>query len=320
LRGYRPGAILAFVSRNRRGEPDVFEYLDYRAFLRDLYRERKTRGRGFSFRAFSRRAGLKSPNYLKLVMDGERNLTPPMAERFARACGLEDESAEHFVDLVGFSQAETASQRNRHYERLTSSQSYRKAHRLDLAHAAYHSTWYMPAIRELAAHPGFVADPAWIARTLYPPISRSEARRALDTLTKLGLLVTDATGRTRQGEAQLTTGPETRSLHIANYHRMMMQRAAEAIDLFPSEDRDISSLTLAMGEDGVRRLKARIQRFRRELLELSALEDGPGRVVQVNFQLFPLTIDPADAPAPEAPAGTRSGERPPRSAKKESTR
>lgn len=52
--------------------PDVFEYLDYRAFLRDYYAERK-QSRGLSFRSFSKRAGLGSPNYLKLVMEGARS-------------------------------------------------------------------------------------------------------------------------------------------------------------------------------------------------------------------------------------------------------
>jgi uncharacterized protein (TIGR02147 family) len=273
-----------------RAEIDVFEYLDYRAFLRDLYLERKERGRGFSYRAFSRRAGLKSPNYLKMVIDGIRNITPAMAERFARALALEGEPAQYFVNLVAFNQASTAAERNSHYQRLTSSRRYRKAHRIDLAHAAYHSTWYLPAIRELAARSDFSEDPDWIARTLVPAVSRLEARRALATLVELGMLVRDR-GRLVQGEALVSTGAETRSLHIANYHRTMMERAAASIDLFPSEDRDISSLTLCLGADGVRRLKERIQRFRRELLEMSALEDDPARVVQVNFQLFPLTAD-----------------------------
>jgi uncharacterized protein (TIGR02147 family) len=74
----------------------------------------------------------------------------------------------------------------------------------------------------------------------------------------------------------------------------MMQRAAESIDLFPSAERDISSVTLCMGSDGIRRLKSRIQRFRRELIELEAIEDDRRRVIQINFQLFPLTADEAN--------------------------
>lgn len=272
---------------------DVFGYLDYRAFLRDVYNARKTASASFSYRAFSRRAGLKSPNYLKLVMDGERNLTPPMAARFAKALGLDDESGAYFADLVAFNQARTSSERAAHYARLSSSSRYRKTHRLDLAQAAYHATWYIPVVRELAARSDFRDDPAWIASLMWPAITRIEAQRALDVLVELGLLVREADGRVHQGERPLvSTGPELHAVHIANYHRTMMARAAASIDLVPSGERDISSLTLCVGEDGVRRLKERIQRFRRELLELTLLEDDPRQVVQVNFQLFPLTREP----------------------------
>ncbi len=270
-------------------EPDVYGYLDYRAYLRGYYEAKKANARGFSFRSFSKRAGLKSPNYLKLVMDGDRNLTAAMAERFARACGLDDEGSDFFVALVAFNQARNATDRNAAYSRLTAFRQYRRAHQLDLHHAAYHSTWYLPAIRELAARPDFRDDPEWVAQALVPQISRAEARDAVDTLLELGLLERTEDGRLQQTENLVTTGPQTRGLHIGNYHRTMMARAASAIDLVPAADRDISSLTLCLSEDGLRTIKERIQRFRRELLELSALEDDPRQVVQINFQLFPLS-------------------------------
>jgi uncharacterized surface protein with fasciclin (FAS1) repeats len=107
-------------------------------------------------------------------------------------------------------------------------------------------------------------------------------------LIELGLLVKDAAGRLVQADALLSTGAETRGLHIAAFHRAMTQRAIESIDLVPPEDRDISSLTLCLSRGGLRAFKERIQRMRRELLELSALEAQPEQVVQINFQLFPL--------------------------------
>jgi len=75
--------------------PDIFAFLDYREYLRAYYHHAKQHRR-FSYRAFSRKAGLRSPNYLKLVIDGERNLTRDMARRFAAACGLQDEAALYF--------------------------------------------------------------------------------------------------------------------------------------------------------------------------------------------------------------------------------
>ena len=270
----------------------MFGYLDYRAFLRDFYSARKTKGRGFSYRSFSRKAGLKSPNYLKLVIDAERNLSAEMAGRFAEACNLGEDEARYFADLVAFNQATTLAERNKHYGRLTGYQRYRQAHKLDLAHAAYYSAWYMPAIRELAARSDFRDDPAWIAEQLVPPISTLEAERSLQILIELGMLAQDSSGKLRQADVLLSTGAETRGLHIAAYHRGMMQRAMESIDLVAASERDISSLTICLGANGLRSFKERVQRFRRELLELSALEDDPQQVVQMNFQLFPLSKSP----------------------------
>ena len=59
--------------------PNVFEYTDYRAFLQDLYTERKARG--LSHRWLAERAGLSSPSFLKAVMDGQKNLAPTTAKR-----------------------------------------------------------------------------------------------------------------------------------------------------------------------------------------------------------------------------------------------
>ncbi len=267
---------------------DVFDYLDHRAFLRDYYLDRKKR-RGQSYRSFSRRAGLGSPNYLKLVIDRQRNLTDKMAARFAKAAGLTGDAALYFAELVRFDRATSTVDRADHYARLTGFRRFQKARPLDAAFAAYHSTWYLPAVRELAARADFRADPHWIAGMLWPAIAPAEATHALQTLLSLGLLVQGPGGRVIQGDVLVSTGPEVRSVQVASYHRVMLERASASIDAVPPDQRDISALTLCLGGDGLRRLKERVQRFRRELLELSALEEDPRQVVQMNFQLFPLS-------------------------------
>lgn len=287
--GLDPGPRAGQSSERVAASLDVFSYLDHRAFLRDYYDREKARGRGFSYRSFARRAGLKSPNYLKLVIDGRRNLSSTMAARFAEVCGLRGDAAAYFVELVAFDQAKTTAERNASYARLTSFPRYRSIHKLDLAQGAYHASWFIPAVRELATRPDFRAEPDWIAPRIRPPITRAEAERALATLFELGLLVRAGDGTVSQGEPLVSTGPETSRLHVANYHRTMIARAAASIDEVPAAQRDISSLTLAVGPEGLAQLKDKIRRFRRELLEASELEADPREVVQVNFQLFPLT-------------------------------
>ena len=277
---------------------DVYDYIDYRAYLRDYYARMKLARRGFSHRAFSRRAGLGSPNHLKRVMDGDRNLTTEMAGRFAEAMGLEGEAADYFVQLVRFGQAKTSTERSRAYAKLTNFGAYRKTRKLDLAQADYHSTWYIPVIRELAGRKDFKADPRWIAARTLPPIKPAEAKAGLETLLKLGLLRSDEYGKVVQAEPLITTGPEMHALHIANYHRAMMARAAASIDLIASDERDISAVTILVGRGGLKRVKEKIRRFRRELLELSLGEEDGTQVLQGNFQLFPLSVARDREPKP----------------------
>lgn len=276
---------------------DVLDYLDYRALLRDYYQAKKDEGRGFSFRAFSQRAGLRSPNHLKRVIDGERNLTPAMAVRYARAMSLDAEATTYFCDLVTFNQAASNTERDLAYQRLTGLRGYRRAHKLDAAQADYHSTWYLPAIREMVLRSDFREEPGWIARRMLPPIGTSQAAKAIQTLLDLGLLIRAADGRLEQADPAVTTGPEARGVHIRSYHRAMMERAAESMSLVHADDRDISSLTFCVGAEGLRRLKLRIQRFRKELMAMATLEKDGEQVVQLNVQLFPLTTRRGKEPA-----------------------
>ncbi|MEQ1565540.1 MAG: TIGR02147 family protein [Myxococcota bacterium] len=269
----------------------MFAYLDARKYLADYYAHKKRTTSGFSYRSFARRADLKSPNYLKLVIDGDRNLTPEMAHRFAAACGLSGTGLTYFVDLVSFTHARTTDEKTSCYERLLRFREHRSIHRIDIAFGQYHSRWYMPAIRELAFRRDFRPDAAWVGEQLVPAVSEKDAAAALGLLLELSLL-TERDGKLEPTEALVTTGPEVKGLHYMQYHRTMMSRAAAALDELPPRERDISSVTLCLGKEAIPRMKERIRAFRRELLQLSADETDPVQVVQVNIQLFPLSREP----------------------------
>jgi uncharacterized protein (TIGR02147 family) len=221
-----------------------------------------------------------------------------MSQRFAETCGLAKDAADYFVTLVAFNQAADNEDRRHHYRKLSGFVRYRRLQKLELGEAAYHSRGYLPAIRELALSARFREDPEWIAARLWPPIKPKEVRQALDVLLELGMLERTPQGTLRQATPVLSTGPETKGMHIANYHAEMMQRATAAMTLVPAQERDISSLTMCLGSDGLARVKERIQEFRRELLQLAETEASPSQVVQVNLQLFPLSRDTATDPAP----------------------
>lgn len=273
--------------RRSRAPVDVFRYRDYREFLAAFYAQGKPAG--LSYRGFARAAGLGAPNYLKLVIDGKRNLSAEMAERFARACRLNPEATDYFKLLVAFNHAKNDDERNRLHEQLSRFARFRSSQRLELAQKDYHSSWFIPAIRELVTCPGFREDPAWIASQLTPSISEKEAAHALEVLERLGLLERDDSGRFVQATRAVSTGQQANGLHIRNYHAELIQRAVHAMHYLPAEERYISALTLSASAATWAEVCRRVIEFRRELVALCDADPNPSRVIQVNVQLFPLS-------------------------------
>ena len=65
----------------------LFEYMNYRDYLRDYYAEKKKQHAFYSFRLFAQKAGFASPNFFKLVIDGKRNMSKESVFRFSKALG-----------------------------------------------------------------------------------------------------------------------------------------------------------------------------------------------------------------------------------------
>lgn len=284
--------------RRSRAPVDVFRFRDYREFLAAFYAHAKAAGS--SYRGFARAAGLGAPNYLKLVIDGKRNLSKEMAGRFAAACRLNAESTEYFELLVAFNQADNDAERNVLHERLSRFARFRSAQRIDVAQHEYHASWFIPVVRELVSCPGFVEDAAWIAAQLEPAISEKEAMHALDVLERLGLLERGDHGQLVQASRAVTTGQQASGLHIRNYHAEVLQRAVRAMHEIPAEDRYISALTLSGSAATWAEVMRRVIAFRQELVALCDADPAPSRVIQLNLQLFPLTRPIAARPNAEA--------------------
>jgi uncharacterized protein (TIGR02147 family) len=269
-------------------EPDVFHYSNYRTYLKDFYAYQKELHAFFSHRYFSQKAGLSSPNYLKLVMDGKRNLTQKTMTQFLAGLGLKGQRAEFFENLVFFTQSTSVSQRTLYYGKILKVRAKSGQRKLEEAQFQLFTDWRHIAVRELVALKGFKANPAWIARKLNHVISEKEAEESLKVLSSLGLLKKTANGYV-QSDINITTSDEVRSLMVKNYHRQMIEMASESLDSLPASRRDISSITIPIHAKDFPKLKEHIQLMRKELLNLGA-EPGTGEdIVQVNIQLFPLS-------------------------------
>jgi uncharacterized protein (TIGR02147 family) len=242
----------------------IFQYLDYRAYLRDLYAHLKLTKPQFSFRFFSKQAGFSSPNYLKMVMDGDRNLTQASTLKFIQGLKLGKDEAEFFENLVHYTQADSLQDKNFYYERLASSKAYLTLHQLEKASFEYFSKWYNVAIREMLSLKNFRPDPAWIACHLQPHIDIAEAQKALNTLLKLGL-VEKKEKKLLKANGNLATEREVHSIAVSNIHKELITKGMESIDRIASKKRDISGLTVAIREEQIPALKEMVQNFMQQI-------------------------------------------------------
>ncbi len=269
--------------------PSVFDYLDYRSFFQDMFHFRKKKDKFFSYRYFSKKSGFASPNFLKLVTDGARNLSNESIAKIARGFDLKKQERDFLENLVFMNQATDHDGRNYYYKKMVSAKGAGEIKKIEKASFEYFSKWYYPVIREIVTMGDRSHSPEQIAALLNPSIKVTEAKKALKLLTELGMIHQGEDGRREQGDRAITTGPEVKSLVVANYHRETMKLAIDSMERFQANQRDISALTLGIQKQQIGEIKKRIVWFRKEILDLACEHDSPDLVIQINIQAFPLT-------------------------------
>jgi len=272
---------------------NLFDFSDYRIFLRAFFESAKQSRVPISFRRFAQQAGLKSTNFILLVMQGKRNLGEESIPKVTAGLKLNKQETEFFRNLVLYNQSLTHEEKDRHYCQLLRSRKYQSLQPIQSHQYEYCSKWYHSAIRELAASKDFDGTPHWIAKRIFPQVSFGEIEHSLQLLEKLGFLAKDEHGRYRQSHSILSTGAEVASVALFNYHFNMLELTKVILERLPAERRDISALTLGIQKTRLPQLKKMVQNFRQELLKFVAEEESPEEVVQVNIQMFPLTREEA---------------------------
>ncbi len=274
---------------------EIYGYTDFRVYLKDYYEVRKASQKGYSYRAFSKAAGFSSPNFLKLVIDGTRNIGPEAVEKFIVALGFKAKVADYFRTLVKLNQAKDDAEKEGYFYQLRKLMPSARRRQLNIENLQYLSHWLYPVIREMLALGEFRDDPYWVSRRINFDVSPTEVSQALQFLTKEKFIERDANGRWYASDDMVLSSDEVRSLAIRNYHRAMMDRARDALERLEVSEREFGAVTFVIPDDRIDELKRKLKEFRGELhaWAVQASQASPGdTVVQVNFQMFPHTRKP----------------------------
>jgi uncharacterized protein (TIGR02147 family) len=267
----------------------IFEYLDYRKFLADYYVHKKKTQRSFSYRSFNAKAGISSPVFLKLVIDGKRNLGLASIEKFSTALGLNKKECLYFRKLVLFDQSDSPEEKQEHYAVLRSMRNIIAEKLLNNTQYDYFINWYNAVIRELVTLYDFKDNFQLLAESLRPTITANEAKTTVDLLIKLKLLKKNEQGLYEQLNTAIATGGDIGLVAVRHFNRSMLLNALKAIDEMDRDTRHVSGLTIGISKSMYSVINVEIAAFKERIVSLVNRDEDSSSVYQLNIQLFPLS-------------------------------
>jgi uncharacterized protein (TIGR02147 family) len=176
--------------------PNLFQYYDYRQFLKDFIEYKRITGTKYSYRYFSLKAGFSSTNFISLVVKGKRNLSSESIGKIAKGLKFNKQERSFFEDLVFMNQAASHEEKDHYYQKMLSSTPFSKLRMLGKSSYEYFSQWYNPVVRELVEIVPHPIDPQLIAALIMPRIKPSQVEASIELLKKLDLMRTEDTKRT----------------------------------------------------------------------------------------------------------------------------
>ena len=268
--------------------PSIYNYLNYREYLRDYFAEQKQFQKQLTHRAVLKKMRITSTGFLANVISGKKNLNAEMSKRLGKIINLAARERRYLNDMVAYTQAKSIEEKKKHLDRLFTLRKTDLAYMSDEQFSIF-SRWYYVYIRDMLCFIDFTDDYRALAAMLDPAIKPEEAEAAIRDLARLGFIAKGDDGCYRPRDRLVSTGDEAHSVQLADFQLTTMEMAKRSLEKHPPENRDISFVSLTLSKEGFSRMKSEVQAFRKRLLLMANDERKPDRIYQCNFQVFPVT-------------------------------
>lgn len=267
--------------------PNIFDYYDYHKYLMDYYKEKKAQQSFFSYRYMSQRLGI-DPGYLVKVFQGKKNITLESVQKFVDLLKLSKKEARYFELLTLFCKAKTHEEMTGYFEKLLPFTN-KSPVKIEEKNYEFYKKWYYSVIREILAFHKFKDNYEELAATVQPQIKASEAKKAIDLLGKLQLIRKNEDGFYEVTSRFMTTGESWHSIAIRQYQEEMLVLAKDALEKIPRDERDFSTMTISLSQDGFNKIREGLKQFRHQIFEIVEKENHVDCAYQLNFQVFPVS-------------------------------
>jgi uncharacterized protein (TIGR02147 family) len=278
--------------------PVLGEYTDYRQFLKDIYDHRRvTEGTGlraYSYSTFSAAADIKSPNYLKLIIEGRRNLSDDMISRFAKALRLNRNETEEFRALVNYGQASQPIERNQYLKELADLRAQRAFAAGQINQRSWEKVpgWIGWVLYAMADQANVNFDPLALQKLFRAKASADDIKESLAKLIESGELARAESGAIDKVRDLVDAPQDLPVALIRKLQAELIYLGIESLFRDSPKDREFGAMTIAMTEEEFQQVRFELRQIRKRLQKdiSTKREQSKGdRVYQLNVQLFPVT-------------------------------
>jgi uncharacterized protein (TIGR02147 family) len=270
---------------------DLFQFVDYRVYLRQFYEDRKAQNPLYSYQMMGMRLEMDA-SYVAKVLAGQRHLPTKKIAAAVKLCSLAGRHAEYFEVLVLFCRARTEKETRTYFEKMIRLRAT-ESQILSASQAKFYSNWYFTAIRAVLGFRDWIDEYEEIGNQLDPRLSATEVREAIEFLVENQLVVRSESGVLATTTRHIRSGATGHRETVRAFQKQMLDLAKRSIDTHPPKLRDVSTLTMAIRRDSLADIHKILEDCRQAIRQRIDLDKDPDCIYQLNFQAFPLTrIEP----------------------------
>ena len=279
--------------------PELSQYMDYRKYLGDFYaykREQTKKDiRPYSYQMFSAAANIKSPQYLRLIIEGKRNLSIDMVAKFAKALNLQKEQTEELKNLVNYTQATDPSERNRYLKELMEKRVNQKIKSGEIDSKAWEKVpgWVAWILYSMVDQKNVTFETAQLKQLLGEKATLDEIQDALKKLLDAGELVRDpATGAIKKARPLMENADNIPVALVKKLQAELLYLGMESLFQDDPTEREFGTVTLSLTEKEFEEIKFKLRQMRKSMTKDNSIARSHSegdRIYQLNIQLFPVT-------------------------------
>jgi uncharacterized protein (TIGR02147 family) len=263
---------------------DLFAFEKWEAFVEAVYAELKKIDKDYSYKLFTEQLGFGKCNAMYLLVNGYRPLTKKGGERLIEGLGLSGKRRRYFLALVGAGAAKSAADQEKCVQALVDLKRESAADELDQDQIEFFSHWHHAVILETLGLHSASDDPHWLQENIWPRLSTAVIEESLQFLLRAGFLMKDRKKGRLVPVGDVVTARKVYGMAMVSYHQQLLDIGKRAIIEKTVEERDITSLTLAVSAADYETIVEQINALREKLAAMARETKASDSVVHINIQ------------------------------------